>query len=113
MGSENLKKGGVVLATETDKAFQLISKESDWAFYIQADEVIHEKYHDAIRRTAEFYKDDRRVEGLLFNYLHFYGTTITLLTAENGIIRKFASSGMIKGFRLTGMHRDLERELRK
>ncbi len=71
---ENLKKGGVVLATETDKAFQLISKESDWAFYIQADEVIHEKYHDVIRRTAEFYKDDRRVEGLLFNYLHFYGT---------------------------------------
>jgi hypothetical protein len=71
---ENLKKGGVVLANETDKAFQLISKESDWAFYIQADEVIHEKYHDVIRRTAELYKDDRRVEGLLFNYLHFYGT---------------------------------------
>ena len=43
---ENLKKGGVVLAIETDKAFQLISPESDWAFYIQADEVIHEKYHD-------------------------------------------------------------------
>jgi len=71
---ENLKKGGVVLATETDKAFQLISKESDWAFYIQADEVIHEKYHDVIRRTAELYKDNLRVEGLLFNYLHFYGT---------------------------------------
>jgi hypothetical protein len=71
---ENLKKGGVVLATETDKAFQLISKESSWAFYIQADEVIHEKYHDVIRRTAELYKDDQRVEGLLFNYLHFYGT---------------------------------------
>jgi hypothetical protein len=71
---ENLKKGGVVLATETDKAFQLISEESDWAFYIQADEVIHEKYHDVIRRTAELYKDDQRVEGLLFNYLHFYGT---------------------------------------
>lgn len=71
---ENLKKGGVVLAIETDKAFQLISKESDWAFYIQADEVIHEKYHDVIRKTAELYKDDKNVEGLLFNYLHFYGT---------------------------------------
>ncbi len=71
---ENLKKGGVVLAIETDKAFQLISPESDWAFYIQADEVIHEKYHDTIRRTSLLYKDDKRVEGLLFNYLHFYGT---------------------------------------
>lgn len=71
---ENLKKGGVVLATETDKAFQLISPDSDWAFYIQADEVIHEKYHDTIRRASLQYKDDKQVEGLLFNYLHFYGT---------------------------------------
>jgi hypothetical protein len=71
---ENLKKGGVVLATETDKAFQLISPDSDWAFYIQADEVIHEKYHDVILKTSLLYKDDKRVEGLLFNYLHFYGT---------------------------------------
>ena len=71
---ENLKKGGVVLATETDKAFQLISPDSDWAFYIQADEVIHEKYHDVIRKISLLYKDDKRVEGLLFNYLHFYGT---------------------------------------
>jgi hypothetical protein len=69
-----LKKNGEVLAVETDKAFQLISPDSDWAFYIQADEVIHEKYHDAIRKTAEKYKDDLRVDGLLFNYLHFYGT---------------------------------------
>jgi hypothetical protein len=71
---EHLKIGGVVLAVETDKAFQLISKESDWAFYIQADEVIHEKYHGIIRKTAALYKDENRVEGLLFNYLHFYGT---------------------------------------
>jgi hypothetical protein len=71
---DNLKKGGQVLAVETDKAFQYISPDSDWAFYIQADEVIHEKYHDIIRKTAALYKDDKRVEGLLFNYLHFYGT---------------------------------------
>ncbi len=71
---ENLKKGGVVLAVETDKAFQLISPDSDWAFYIQADEIIHEKYHDIIHKTSLLYNDDKRVEGLLFNYLHFYGT---------------------------------------
>lgn len=70
----NLKKGGEVLAAETDKAFQLISPDSQWAFYIQADEVIHEKYHDVIRRAAEKYTSDKRVDGLLFNYLHFYGT---------------------------------------
>jgi hypothetical protein len=68
-----LRKGGVVLAAETDKARQYISGNSDWSFYIQADEVVHEKYHDRIRQTAERYKDDKQVEGLLFNYLHFYG----------------------------------------
>jgi hypothetical protein len=71
---QNLNQGGKVLAMETDKAFQYISPDSDWAFYLQADEVVHEKYHEAIRNTTSLYKDDKRVEGLLFNYLHFYGT---------------------------------------
>ena len=69
-----LKEGGKVLAAETDKAFQHIAADSDWAFYIQADEVVHEQYHDIIRRAAAQFKDDKRVDGLLFNYLHFYGT---------------------------------------
>lgn len=70
----NVRKGGEILAIETDKAFQQIGAGFDWAFYIQGDEVVHEKYHAAIRQAAEQYKDDKRVEGLLFNYLHFYGT---------------------------------------
>ena len=40
---ESLREGGRVLAVETDKAFKAISAESDWAFYIQGDEVVHEK----------------------------------------------------------------------
>lgn len=70
----NARKGGEVLALETDKAFSQIPETYDWAFYIQGDEVVHERYHAAIRSAAEKYKDDKRVEGLLFNYLHFYGT---------------------------------------
>src|SRR5882757_9725405 len=70
----NLRQGGRLLAIETDKALQHISPDADWAFYIQGDEVVHEKYHTVIRETAEKYKDDKRVDGLLFNYLHFYGT---------------------------------------
>jgi hypothetical protein len=69
-----LREGGKVLAVETDKAFKHISPDSDWAFYIQADEVVHEKYHAAITEAARRYKDDKRVEGLLFHYTHFYGT---------------------------------------
>lgn len=69
-----LRSGGTVLAVETDKAFRLISPDSDWAFYIQGDEVVHEKYHPAIRAACEQYAGDKRVDGLLFSYLHFYGT---------------------------------------
>ncbi len=70
----SLRKGGAVLAVETNKAFQLIDKESEWAFYIQADEAVHEKYLPAIVDACKKYKDDLDVEGLLFKYLHFYGT---------------------------------------
>jgi len=45
---DTLREGGRVLAVETDKAFAAISSDSDWAFYIQGDEVIHENYHSTI-----------------------------------------------------------------
>ncbi|MEP6466379.1 MAG: glycosyltransferase family 2 protein [Parafilimonas sp.] len=69
-----INKGGKILAVETDKAFALIDEQSDWAFYIQADEAVHEKYHAEILKTAQQYKDDKRVDGLMFKYLHFYGS---------------------------------------
>ncbi|MEO6229303.1 MAG: glycosyltransferase family 2 protein [Ferruginibacter sp.] len=67
-------KHGSVLAAETNKAFDLIDPSSDWAFYIQADEAVHEQYHEAIKLACLQYRLDTDVEGLLFNYLHFYGT---------------------------------------
>jgi hypothetical protein len=69
-----LRSGGEVLAVETNKAFQLIDPASTWAFYIQADEAVHEQYYAAIKEGCIRYKDDLAVEGLLFKYLHFYGT---------------------------------------
>ncbi len=70
----SLRSGGSVLAVETNKAFQLIDPKSTWAFYIQADEVVHEQYLPAIKLACELYASDKSVDGLLFNYLHFYGT---------------------------------------
>ena len=71
---QSLREGGKVLAVETDKAFHLINPESTWAFYIQADEAVHERYLPAIKEACTRYQNDRKVEGLLFRYLHFYGT---------------------------------------
>ena len=70
---DTLRTGGRVLAVETDKAFDAVPAHADWAFYLQADEVVHEKHLDAIRQAAAAYQDDPRVEGLLFGYQHFYG----------------------------------------
>jgi hypothetical protein len=71
---DSLREGGKVLALETDKAFDAISSDADWAFYIQADEVVHEKYLPEIRAAMEKWESDARVEGLLFNYAHFWGS---------------------------------------
>jgi len=71
---ENLKEGGAVLAVETDKAFDQVPPDADWCIYLQADEVIHEDDYPIIRAAMERYKNDPRVEGLLFNYRHFFGS---------------------------------------
>ncbi len=66
--------GEHALAAETNKAFAAVSEDSDWAFYVQGDEVVHEKYLDTIRQAMILYKDDPTIDGLLFKYLHFYGS---------------------------------------
>ncbi|HXH99711.1 MAG TPA: hypothetical protein VNI52_05560 [Sphingobacteriaceae bacterium] len=71
---ENVKEGGRTFALETDKAYREISPDTDWAFYIQGDECVHEKYHPIIKKEMEQAMNDRVVEGLLFKYLHFYGS---------------------------------------
>ncbi|HNQ60909.1 MAG TPA: glycosyltransferase family 2 protein [Bacteroidia bacterium] len=71
---DSLREGGRVLADETNKALDKISEDTTWCFYIQADEVLHEKYLDSVKQTMELWKEDKEVEGLLFNYTHFYGS---------------------------------------
>lgn len=45
----------------------------DWLFYLQSDELVHENDHATIRARCEELLEDKEVEGLLFNYLHFWG----------------------------------------
>ena len=71
---DSLREGGKTLAVETDKAFQAIPSDADWCFYIQADEVLPEKYHATVLDAMRKHLHDTRIDGLLFNYLHFYGS---------------------------------------
>ncbi len=68
------RQNGEVLAEETNKVFDQIPEEYDWAFYIQADEVMHEKYHPVLSEAMESWSDRTEVEGILFKYLHFFGS---------------------------------------
>ncbi len=71
---DTLKKGGAVYAAETNKAFAAVPKEYDWCFYIQGDEVLHEKYINVIQQSMLENVNRKEVEGLLFGFRHFYGT---------------------------------------
>lgn len=70
---DSLRSGGKVLAVETNKAFDAISPDSDWAFYIQGDECVHEKDYATIVKEMQENLNNPKVECLVFNYLHFYG----------------------------------------
>ena len=68
------REGGRVFALETDKAYQAISPDTDWAFYIQGDECVHEDDLNDILEDLKEHQENPEVEGLLFKYRHFYGS---------------------------------------
>jgi hypothetical protein len=70
----DLQSGGAVYADETNKAFDSIPDTFDWCFYIQGDEVIHEKYIPGIRKAMQENLTRPEVDGLLLTFRHFYGT---------------------------------------
>jgi hypothetical protein len=71
---DTLREGGKTFALETDKAFNAIAEDSDWCFYIQADEVLHEQYYEVVKKSMFQYLNDKNVDGLLFSYKHFWGS---------------------------------------
>lgn len=72
---------GAINAVQTNIA--LDACRGDWCLYLQADEVLHERDHPAILEAIR--RNDARpdVEGLLFDYLHFWGSYDTYQTARN------------------------------
>lgn len=69
---DSMREGGKILAIQTNIALEHIT--GDWGFYIQGDEVVHEKYLPEIKNAMQQYLNSPEVEGLLFDYQHFYGS---------------------------------------
>lgn len=63
--------GPAMLAEETDRA--RLACRGQWGIYVQADEVLADGGAVRLREMALARNDDPRVEGLLVDYLHFYG----------------------------------------
>jgi hypothetical protein len=68
---EKYFKKGIINSIQTDIAMKECS--GDWLFYLQADEVVHDKYLSVIANRCEELLNDKEVEGLLFGYKHFWG----------------------------------------
>jgi hypothetical protein len=64
------REGGATFALETDKALQAISKDIDWAFYIQGDECVHEADLPIVKTAMQENLADANVEGLLLSLIH-------------------------------------------
>jgi hypothetical protein len=62
---------GMEHAHQSDIAKEQCS--GDWLIYLQADEVIHEKYLDTIKNACQKYLHDKDVEGFILGYKHFWG----------------------------------------
>ena len=67
----NNREGGKVFAQQANAGLDHIT--GDWAFHIQADEVIHEKDLPKVLDAIQTNHADERVEGLLFPFIHFWG----------------------------------------
>jgi len=72
---------GAINAEQTNLA--LSRCRGDWCFYLQADEVVHEKFLPIVKESMEKNLNRPEVEGLLFDYIHFWGSYETRQKARH------------------------------
>jgi len=53
----------------------------DWAFYIEGDEIYHEKDLEKIKKSMELHLNDSNIEALIFDFKHFYGNANSVLNS--------------------------------
>ncbi len=103
---ETMRQGGRALSHHTNLALDQCT--GDWCVYLQGDEVLHEDSLPLMRTAMERDLGDPRVQGLLVDYTHFYGSYWTCVCSfgwydqEVRVIRRtpgIRSVGDAQGFR--------------
>jgi len=106
---DSKRKGGEILSEQTNLAISKCS--GDWIFYIQSDEAVNEQDFGKIEVALAKADKNGSIDGIIFDYLHFYGSYSTIQTGRNWynqevrIIRNnrgIVSFGDAQGFRKNG-----------
>jgi len=70
-----IRQSGLILSQQTNIA--LAACKGDYCQYIQGDECVHEDDLKIILEGVNQMEKDSRIDGLIFNYMHFYGNVDT------------------------------------
>ena len=104
------RTGGLVLSEQTNIALSHCT--GDWICYVQSDEAFHENDYETIRASLSRMENNVKIDGLAFDYYHFYGSYHTVQAGRNWyrqevrIIRNhrgIVSHGDAQGFRRAGL----------
>ena len=69
--NEDIKLRGGIHSKKTNESLKYIT--GDFGFYLQGDELIHEKDYESILKTIGENKDNTHIKGFVFDYIHFLG----------------------------------------
>lgn len=93
------REGGKVFAQQANIALDHIS--GDWAFHIQADEVVHEKDLNKVAAAIKENDDNKKVEGFILPFLHFWGGYHYIRSSRrvhNNEVRIFRNDKLIRSY---------------
>jgi hypothetical protein len=94
------QSGGFQLKHQSDLA--MAHTHGRWCLYLQADEVLHEKDYPAIRAAIGRADSRPDIDGLVFEYRHFYGSYAYEIRGRNWYrreVRLFKNGRGIQAFR--------------
>ena len=69
--NENMQDRGFVYAQQ--KMIAQYNCVGDWAFYLEGDEILHEKDLNTIHKSMQRHLNNNQIEALYFDFFHFYG----------------------------------------
>lgn len=96
----NMREGGKIYALQSNIGIDNIT--GDWAFHIQADEVIHENDIQKIKEQIIIHDKNEKIDGFVLPFYHFFGDYCYIKSPRGGHrfeTRIFRNNGLIKSYR--------------